>query len=64
MKVNPGQMWRLVTDEKWDRIILYHVNIFMKFVFVNFKNSIFIIRIYIKHCVTLWNQSQKICWFY
>jgi N-acyl-D-amino-acid deacylase len=25
MKVNPGQMWRLVTDEKWDRIILYHV---------------------------------------
>jgi N-acyl-D-amino-acid deacylase len=26
MKVNPGQMWRLVTDEKWDRIILYHVH--------------------------------------
>ena len=24
MKHNPAPMWRLVTDQKWDRIILYH----------------------------------------
>lgn len=27
MKHNPGQMWRLVTDEKWDRIVLYYVHV-------------------------------------
>ncbi|MCG8510095.1 MAG: amidohydrolase family protein [Rhodospirillales bacterium] len=27
MRHNPGQMWRLVTDEKWDRIILYYVHV-------------------------------------
>ena len=26
MKVNPGQMWRLVTDKKWDCIVLYHLH--------------------------------------